>query len=173
MLNFRLRSVASLALAAGLAASSWTPLHAEGPGLALAERRALKQYQDTKFPEEQKKIQAGAGFDVALEVKWDAIARPGDGSNYLQDDYWTNIFFEPLAAALKQVAADDMGAKALKEKLKKIVVTYDEKTAPASNYPNGVTFDNGTLTINFTPFSNAQDKDERTKAIAGVLESKL
>lgn len=175
MLKFRLRSLPAFAAAAAvcLVASPWTTLHAEGPGLALPERRALKQYQDTKFPEEQKKIQAGAGFDVPLEVKWEAIARPGEGENYLQDAYWTNIFFEPLATALKKISADDMGAKALKEKLKKIVVTYDEKTAPASNYPNGVSFENGTLTINFTPFSNADDTAERAKAIAGVLESKL
>ena len=149
-------------------------LHAEdAPALALPERRAIKQYQETKLPDLQKSIQAAAGFDVPLEVKWDAIARPGEGASYLQDDYWTNIYFKPLAAALKGITNDELGAKALKDKLKKIVITYDKKTAPVSNYPEGVSFEGGTLTINFEPFTNANDTDDRTKAIAGKLEAKL
>lgn len=175
MLNPRPRPFIPLALAAAacLLASPWTALRAQSPGLALPERRALKQYQDTKFPEEQKNIEAGAGFGVALEVKWDAIARPGEASNYLDDSYWTNVYFEPLASALKQISADEMGAKALKDKLKKIVVTFDEKTAALGNYAKGVSFEGGTLTVNFTPFTNAGDTAERTKAIAEVLSSKL
>ena len=66
-----------------------------------------------------------------------------------------------------------MGAESLKSKLKKVVVTYDESTAPASNYPNGVKFENGTLTINFMPFSNSGDVEPRSKAIAAGLEAKL
>ena len=149
-------------------------LHAEDPAsLALPERRALKQYQETKFPELQKSIQTAAGFEVPLEVKWDSIARPGEGASYLQDDYWTNIYFKPLAAALKGISGDEMGGKALKEKLKKIVITYEKNTAPVSNYPNGVSFEGGTLTINFEPFTNSADMEDRTKAIAGKLEAKL
>ena len=141
--------------------------------LALPERRAVKQYQDTKFPAEQKDIEAAAGFSVPLDVKWGAIAKPGGAENYLQDDYWTNIFFVPLAKALKQVTADEMGAKALKEKLKKIVITYDKDTAPVSVYDKGVTFEGGTLTINFEPFSNSGDIEARVKSIADGLSAKL
>ena len=53
------------------------------------------------------------------------------------------------------------------------MITYDQATAPASNYPNGISFEGGTLTINFTPFSNSADTEERTKAIKGGLEAKL
>ncbi len=173
MLKFRPALTLTITCVASLLVSPLTTLRAQEPGLALPERRALKQYQETKFPEEQKKIHAAAGFEVPLEIKWESIARPGEASNYLEDAYWTNIYFEPLATALAQIKADDMGAKALKEKLKKIVVTYNKDTAPASNYPNGVTFEGGTLTVNFTPFTNADDTKDRAKAIQSVLESKL
>ena len=110
---------------------------------------------------------------MPLDVRWGAIAQKDQADNYMQDDYFTNVYFVPLADALKQITSDAMGADALKAKLKKVVITYDESTAPASNYPNGVKFEDGTLTINFMPFSNSGDVEPRTKAIASGLESKL
>jgi hypothetical protein len=146
--------------------------------LGLGDRRALKEYQDTKLPALQKAINEAAGFAVTLDVDWNAIARIGEGDRYNDPEYWTQIYFQPLAAALKKVAVDDMGKKALKAGLKKVVITFDERTAPASNWPNGLKFDNGTFTINFTPFSNAGDESsanfkERVEAMVKVLESKL
>ena len=170
--RFRSRLVVSVA-AACLSLSSLPVAHAQDSSLALPERRALKQYQDTKFPEEQKNIKAAAGFDLPLEVKWEAIAKPGQSASYQEDGFWTDIYFTPLTAALKQIASDAMGAKALKEKLKKVVITFNKNTAPASNYTNGLSFDDGTLTINFEPYSNSSDIDPRTKAIKDALEAKL
>ncbi len=141
--------------------------------LGLAERRAIKTYQDNTYPGLKKSIDAVAGFDVPVEVNWDAVAIPGQASNYNEEDYLTNVFFKPLTAALKSVTADQMGKDALKSKLKKIVFTYDEATAPASNYPNGVKFEGGTLTINFRPHTNAGDVKDRADAIQKVLEAKL
>ena len=150
------------------------PLHAQDVAtLGLPERRALKQYQDTKLPELQKQINAAAKFELPLEIQWGALAQKDQGSSYLEDDYFTNVYFVPLANALKGITADAMGAEALKAKLKKVVITYDQATAPASNYPNGVSFEGGTLKINFAPFSNSADVGPRAKAIAAGLEAKL
>ena len=161
----------SLAAAVAVCVSA---VHAQDVStLTLPQRRAIKEYQDTKYTAEQKDIETAAGFSVPVEVKWGAIAKPGEAESYLQDDYWTNIFFVPLTKALKQVTADEMGAKALKDKLKKIVITYDKDTAPVSTYDKGVTFDGGTLTINFEPFSNSGDIDARVKSIADGLSAKL
>ena len=169
---------AAAAVAALAALALWLapPLHAQDgatASLGLPERRALKQYQDTKLPELQKSINAAAKFELPLEVQWGAIAQKDQGASYLADDYFTNIYFVPLANALKGITADAMGAEALKAKLKKVVITYDQATAPASNYPNGVSFEGGTLKINFAPFSNSADVEPRAKAIQGGLESKL
>jgi hypothetical protein len=111
-------------------------------------------------------------------VQWEKIARVGEADRYMLDEYWGQTIFQPLTAALKSVASDDMGRDALKKALKKIVVTYNPDTAPASNWPNGLTFEKGTLTINFAPYSNVGDETssnfkERVKAIKDLLESKL
>ena len=174
LVRLPLRSLFAAALVTCAAVSPAVVLRAQdAAALALPERRALKQYQETKLPDLQKNINAAAKFDVPLDIQWGAIAQKDQGASYLSDDYFTNIYFVPLANALKQVTNDAMGADALKAKLKKVVITYDQTTAPASNYPNGVKFENGTLTINFAPFSNSSDVEPRTKAIATGLESQL
>jgi hypothetical protein len=145
----------------------------ENQSLGLAERRALKEYQEKTFLGLQTQITQAAGFEVPLEVQWDAIAQPGDATKYASDDYFTNIYFTPLVDALKKITADDMGKQALKTKLRKVVVTYNKATAPASNYPTGLNFESGTLTINFQPYSNANDVTPRADAIQKLLESKL
>jgi hypothetical protein len=75
--------------------------------------------------------------------------------------------------ALKKITADDMGKQALKSNLKKVVVTYNKDTAPASNYATGLNFESGTLTINFQPYSNVDDIAPRPDAIQKLLESEL
>jgi hypothetical protein len=141
--------------------------------LGLAERRAIKEYQEKTFPGLQAQITQAAGFEVPAEVQWDAIAQPGDAAKYASDDYFTNIYFTPLVDALKKITADDMGKQALKSNLKKVVVTYNKDTAPASNYATGLNFESGTLTINFQPYSNVDDIAPRADAIQKLLESKL
>jgi hypothetical protein len=75
--------------------------------------------------------------------------------------------------ALKKITADDMGKQALKSNLKKVVVTYNKDTAPASNYATGLNFESGTLIINFQPYSNVSGIIPRADAIQKLLESKL
>jgi hypothetical protein len=159
----------TLCILVALAAAT-TLAHAE---LGLPERRALKQYQETKYPELLAAIQTAAKFPVEVDVQWEAIALPDKGANYMSDEFWTDIFFVPLADALKAITVDDMGATAAKEKLKKVVITFDADTAPASNYPTGVKFEEGVLTINFHPYSNSAEVAARTKAIQSALEAGL
>jgi hypothetical protein len=143
--------------------------------LGLAERRALKEYQDTQFPEIKKGIETAAGFAVMLDIKWEQIAKVGQSSSYKDDEYWGTTIFKPLTKALSSVASDKMGQEALKAKLKKIVIIHDEKTAPASNFPNGLTWNAGVLTINWTPYSNVDENflAERVTALKELIESKL
>lgn len=144
----------------------------------LAERRAIKEYQDTKYPEFKKQIDAAAGFDVKVTVSWDKLALPGQAEQYLKDEYISDIFFYPLIEALKDVTKDEMGKASLKDKLKEIVITYDAATAPASNYKSGWPFENGVLTINYQPWTNSDGRDgssykERVQALRENLEEKL
>lgn len=159
-----------LAIAAGLVLPATM---ARAQQLGLAERRAIKNYQDTIFPGIQKDIDAAAAVPLPVEVEWDKIAVPGKAPDFDKPVFWTDIYFTPLIAALKSITADAMGKEALAAKLKKVVITFDDKTAPASNYANGLKFDGGTLTINFRPYSNSGDVKERTRTIQALLENNL
>jgi hypothetical protein len=44
---------------------------------------------------------------------------------------------------------------------------------PASNYANGVRFQEGALDINWRPFANTMDVQPRTEAITKLLEANL
>src|SRR5579871_3812609 len=145
----------------------------ERSALGLAERRAVRDYMDKTFPERLRAITDAAGFAVPVEVEWHRIALPGEAAAYGSDNFWTNIYFVPLAEALKSIAADEIGKQALAERLTKIIVLYDKATAPTSAYENGVSFDAGELKINFQPHSNARDIKARADAIRKALEAKL
>jgi hypothetical protein len=144
-------------------------------GLGLAERRAIKEYQEKQFPELEKAIKAGAGFDVPLDVKWEQIALPGQANLYKTDIYWGTTIFKPLAEALSSITKDSEGKAALKSKLKKIVIMFNNETAPMANFPNGLTWNAGVLTINYRPNENTNENymKERVEAITKLVESKL
>jgi len=141
--------------------------------LGLAERRAIAAYRQEQYPAIEQGIQQAAGFAVPVEVEWDQITLPGDAAYYARDDYFGKTIFEPLTAALRSITADAMGRDALRAKLQRIHVRFDEKTAPASNYPNGLAFRDGVLDINWRPYSNTADLQDRTQAITQLLERSL
>lgn len=145
--------------------------HAQEAG--LAERRAIAAYAKDIWPSYEKSIQDAAGFPVAIELNLNSLALPGYADSYTNPDYLQNTVIEPVIRSFKAIASDDMGKTALQEKLKSVVIFYDEKTAPTSNYANGLTFEGGKLTINWKPFSNVGDIEPRTKALTTLLESKL
>jgi hypothetical protein len=160
----------SIALIAGFTAVSTAQ---EANGLGLAERRALKDYQEKDFPAIKKNLMTAVGFEAPLDIKWEQLAQPGEADRYKEDGYWNATIFKPLTKAMTSITADKEGKDALKAKLKKIVIMYDPNTAPASNYANGIKFEAGVLTINFRPYSNVDAVDERTAAIQKLLEDNL
>jgi hypothetical protein len=139
----------------------------------LAERRAIAAYREGRYPAQEKAIQEAAGFPVPVEVAWDQLTIPGDAKYYSDPGYFEKTIFEPLTAGLKDVTKDKMGRDALREKLKSIRIRFDERTAPASNYPNGLKFDGGVLDVNWRPFSNVADFKDRVEAAVKVLEKGL
>jgi len=139
----------------------------------LAERRAIAAFEKDNFPALQKSVQTAAGFEVPIEVDWNSLALPGDDKFYGQDDYLVKTVFTPLENAMKDIARDEMGKQALREKLKTITVHYTEAGSPASAYKERVKFEAGTLDVNFRPFTNSADVDDRTKAIVDALEAAL
>lgn len=164
------RIILSIAAVSLMASAAATMAQSE-PG--LAERRAIATYQKDQYPALQKKIQQAAGFEVPIEVNWNSIAMPGDAEHYAQDDYFVKTIFQPIEMALAEVAKDDMGKTALKEKLKKISIMYSEAGASASVYKERVKFEGGVLSVNFRPFTNTSEVADRTAAIRKALEAGL
>jgi hypothetical protein len=157
---------------AAAAAAAASPAAAQ-QRLGLAERRGIAAYQEQVLPGLVQQINEAAGFDLPLEIDWNAIAVPGHGERYNEPGYFTDIYFRPLIEALRAITRDAMGREALKGALKRVVITYDEATAPASNYPNGLSFADGTLRINFRPWANTGDVVPRARAITQILERNL
>ena len=144
----------------------------------LAERRAIKEYESSKFPEFKKQISDAVGPEVKITVDWDKLAVAGQSEHYLEDDYLTNVFFAPLVDGLKRVTSDEMGKNALKGKLKEVVITFDSATLKAPEYKEGSKFENGVLMLNQEPWTNSGGPDtdyfkDRAKAIQQNLEEKL
>jgi hypothetical protein len=143
------------------------------PKAKVDDKQALQAYKQSIFPAQRAAIHKAAGIEVPIDVRWDAIARPDEGESYSDENYWTNIFFVPLAQALSEVTSNSAGKQAVRDKLKKIVVTFDKATAPVSTYEDGVNFEDGILTLNFAPFTNAMYIENRVRAIRKELDAKL
>jgi hypothetical protein len=131
--------------------------------MGLAERRAAKAFEDHKFPAYKQEIDAIVGFDIPVEVNWEAIAI--DDYTELYDTSFPKVYFKPLIEALKGVCIDDLGRDAVKAGLKKIVITNENSSWP--------TFQSGVLTLLYPSCSNVDDWADRKKTIQTTLEKGL
>lgn len=131
--------------------------------MGLAERRAIKNFQDNHFPKLKEAVHGAAGFPVEIDVDWESLAVADSSQHY--DEAFTKVYFEPLTAALKNITIDDLGREALKAGLKKVKIK-DE----GSSWPS---FEAGVLTLKFYAVANLDYGDERRKAIQDILEKGL
>lgn len=134
----------------------------------LAERRAISEFETSQIPSIKTRIAQAVGFEVPLDIHWETLAAPGEARLYAES--WPQIYFEPLIAGLETVARDQMGKDALKEGLKKIVV----QNTSGRYYSDGwVVLEDGVLTLDHDPMTNASDGADREKTLVDLLESKL
>lgn len=131
--------------------------------MGLAERRAIKAYQDHRLPQLLEAIRAAAGFPVEVEVDWDSLAVAD--SAHLYDEAFTKVYFDPLIKALENITIDDLGRDALKAGLKKVVIKDEGSSWPA--------FEGGVLTLKFYAVANLDYGDERRRSIQDILEKGL
>ncbi len=136
--------------------------------MGLAERRAIKAFQDDHLPEFHKKIKEAFGLEVPVEINWDSIALEGEA--HLYDECWPKVYFEPLIEGLKAVGRDDMGKEALQGGLKKIII---QNTTGAYYGDRWASFENGVLTLDHLPTTNADSIQERTDGLVQTLEKNL
>lgn len=135
--------------------------------MGLAERRAIKDFQDKHLPGLQKEIQDVAGFAVPFEITWDQLATEGQGDSYAEN--WTAIYFKPVLEALRSITRDEMGKEALRAGLKKI-----EFRNSAGNYSptSAIKFEGGTILIDHD-MTNVGDVADRAKYLTEIVEKAL
>lgn len=136
--------------------------------MGLNERRVTHDFQTNELPGLQTRVDEAAGFNVPIEVNWDKLTPEGESRLYSES--WKAVYFEPLIAALKSVAKDEMGREALKGGLKRVVV--DNTTG--NYYPDHwAKLEAGTLTLDHEPLTNAGDVAARTAGLVSVIEGGL
>lgn len=143
------------------------------PALSLAQRRAIARYEAEILPGLLARLAEAAGTEIPVEIDWTAIAKPEEAHLYLEPDYWTQIYFEPLIEAFAGIAEDPMGREAVAAGIRGIRITWDPATAPLTAYENGLTLADGLLSVNFEPYVNAGDVRDRAAAIRRFVENRL
>ena len=134
--------------------------------MGLAERRAIKEFQETTWAEVQKEIDGLLNFEVQWDIKWDSLAIEGSSHQYHQ---FKSIFGEPLMKALSSVCADDMGKEALQSTLKTIQIQNSSNIASENKW---VKFEGGILTLDHG-LGVVHNIDRRAKTLLEALEKAL
>jgi hypothetical protein len=83
--------------------------------MGLAERRKIKELQETTLPARSREIAEIAGAAIPYEVDWESLADDAEALNYLD-----NISCHRLNMALRVICQDDLGKEAVREGLKKV-----------------------------------------------------
>lgn len=97
--------------------------------MGLAERRKIKELQETTLVERVKEIEEICGKPVPYEVDWDSLADDAEGLNFID-----NLSCHRLNMALRTICTDEMGRQAVREglgliKLKNVKDRGDMKIA--------------------------------------------
>lgn len=131
--------------------------------MGLAERRAIKKFEDETYPKLKAQIDSVAGFEVAVDVDWGTLAE--DDYGHLYDEALPKVFFKPVIEALREICIDEMGRQALEEGLKRVDIRWTGSKR--------MDFVDGVLTLDHSPVSNIDYWEERKKDLQSALERAL
>src|SRR5262245_31380656 len=81
--------------------------------MGLAERRKIKELQETTLPERVKEIEEICGKAIPYDVDWDSLADDAEALNFMD-----NISCHRLNMALRVICQDDMGKEAIRDTIK-------------------------------------------------------
>ena len=100
--------------------------------MGLAEKRKIKELQETVLPGREKEIEEICGASIPYDVDWDSLADDAEGLNFLD-----NLSCHRLNMALRVICQDDLRKEAVRETLKKVklknVKSRDEMAMTFSN----------------------------------------
>jgi hypothetical protein len=110
--------------------------------MGLAERRKIKEMQDTTFPARVKEIEEICGAAIPYEVDWESFSESLEALKFLD-----NISCHRLNMALRTICLDDMGKQAVRDGLKKVKLKNVKDEASKT-----MTFEGGVLDMQ-TPYA--------------------
>lgn len=94
--------------------------------MGLAEKRKIKELQDTTIPEREGELLEITGAPIRYDIDWEGFANDAAGLNFLD-----NLSCHRLNMALRVICSDALGKEAVAEGLKivklKNVATPEER----------------------------------------------
>ena len=134
--------------------------------MGLAEKRKIKEFQDTYFEKMKKDIDTAAGFPVNMEVRWDTLAREGYENLIIEGT--KKIYFETLKNMFRDLCQDDLGREAVQGALKKIIVDGSQGSSAGS-----CKFESGTLYFYHENCANLDYTHDLAKGLGELISAKL
>ena len=83
--------------------------------MGLAERRKIKELQDSVLPGRVKDIEEICGAAIPYDVDWESFSDDLEGLNFMD-----NLSCHRLNMALRMICQDDMGKEAIRETIKTV-----------------------------------------------------
>jgi hypothetical protein len=100
--------------------------------MGLAEKRKIKELQETTLPEREAELLEITGSPLKYDIDWDSLSNDAEGLNFLD-----NLSCHRLNMALRVICSDSLGKEAIAEGLKSIklknVATPDERKLTFAN----------------------------------------
>ena len=96
-------------------------------GMGLAEKRKIKELQDTTIPEREAELLEITGAPIRYDIDWESLSSDEAGLKFLD-----NLSCHRLNMALRVICSDALGREAVAEGLKSVklknVATPDMRT---------------------------------------------
>jgi hypothetical protein len=139
--------------------------------MGLKERRSIEEYKDGVFDEFASKIKEVIGKELSIDVDCEQLAIEERTHEYAG---WSKIFFEPLIESLTNIAKDEMGKKALAEKVTNIKIQNTNCSISAGS-SNWFSFEDGVITLDHKLTNYSQDTEylEKVKKLTSSIEARL
>ena len=83
--------------------------------MGLAEKRKIKELQDTTLPEREAELLEITGSPIKYDIDWDSLSSDAEGLNFLD-----NLSCHRLNMALRVICSDALGKEAVAESLKTV-----------------------------------------------------
>jgi hypothetical protein len=131
--------------------------------MGLAEKRAVKDFQDQKFPILLKEIEAFVSCPV--DIDWESIGKAEGMDAPYRGEAFEKVYFQSIIEGFKKIGSDDMGKEAIKTCIKKI-----ELSNKSDNFgTSAISLEGGVLKIDHQPFTNVDDVSDRASKIADLI----